>query len=130
MIDKALDIPSITRKIDQQLVNQYAIVANDLNPIHTDPDVAQHTIFKKPVAHGMLVASAISEAMTAVYGDHWFQNGCIEIKWKAPAITPVEIKTEIILFKEDEKAIIYNAKCFNEFGTMLISGKVLLKKGQ
>ena len=52
MIDKVLTIPSIRKKIDQQLVNQYAIAANDPNPIHTDPNIAQHTIFKKPVAHG------------------------------------------------------------------------------
>ena len=46
MIDKVLTIPSIIKKIDQQLVNQYAIAANDPNPIHTDPNIAQHTIFK------------------------------------------------------------------------------------
>ena len=128
MIDKALTIPSIIKRIDQQLVNQYAIAANDLNPIHTDPNIAQHTIFKKPVAHGMLVASAISEAMTLAYGDDWFQCGSMEIKWKAPAITPIKIYTEITLSKEDEEAIIYNAKCFNEHGTMLIIGKVSLRR--
>ena len=42
MIDKVLTIPSIIKKIDQQLVNQYAIAANDPNPIHTDPNIAQH----------------------------------------------------------------------------------------
>tara|TARA_Y100000748_G_scaffold303943_1_gene310954 strand:+ start:2523 stop:2912 length:390 start_codon:yes stop_codon:yes gene_type:complete len=128
MIDKVLTIPSIIKKIDQQLVNQYAIAANDPNPIHTDPNIAQHTIFKKPVAHGMLVASAISEAMTLAYGDDWFQYGSIQIKWKSPAITPVEIFTEITFAKEDEAVIIYNAKCFNEDGTMLINGKVSLRR--
>ena len=128
MIDKILTIPSIIKRIDQQLVNQYAIAANDLNPIHTDPNIAQHTIFKKPVAHGMLIASAISEAMTLVYGDDWFQYGSMEIKWKAPAITPIEIYTEITFSKEDEALIIYNAKCFNEHDTMLIIGKVSLRR--
>jgi acyl dehydratase len=128
MIDKILTIPSIIKRIDQQLVNQYAIAANDLNPIHTDPNIAQHTIFKKPVAHGMLIASAISEAMTLVYGDDWFQYGSMEIKWKAPAITPIEIYTEITFSKEDEELIIYNAKCFNEHDAMLIIGKVSLRR--
>lgn len=44
----------------QEMVNEFARISGDNNPIHLDPTYAATTIFKKPIMHGMIGAGAIS----------------------------------------------------------------------
>lgn len=44
----------------QEMVNDFARISGDNNPIHLDPTYAATTIFKKPIMHGMIGAGAIS----------------------------------------------------------------------
>lgn len=44
----------------QEMVNEFAHISGDNNPIHLDPVYAATTIFKKPIMHGMIGAGAIS----------------------------------------------------------------------
>jgi|ERR1017187_9350600 acyl dehydratase len=44
----------------QAMVNEFARISGDNNPIHIDPVYAATTIFKKPIMHGMIGAGAIS----------------------------------------------------------------------
>lgn len=44
----------------QEMVNEFARISGDNNPIHLDPIYAATTIFKKPIMHGMIGAGAIS----------------------------------------------------------------------
>ena len=126
MIQK--NIPNIEKLVDQDLVNLYADVAKDNNPLHMDPVVAENTIFKKPIAHGMLILAFISEAMTLAYPDEWYESGSIDVKWKGAAIQPILVKTVIEYIEIKGKTVFYNVKCFNEVDELLLEGTVTVEK--
>ncbi|MCH7648493.1 MAG: MaoC family dehydratase [Thaumarchaeota archaeon] len=52
---------SFTKKIDESLVDDFAKISGDFNPLHMDEKYAKTTSFKKRVCHGMLLASFFSK---------------------------------------------------------------------
>jgi 3-hydroxybutyryl-CoA dehydratase len=55
---------SFAKTVTAADIQCFADVTGDKNPVHLDPEYAAKTIFKKPIAHGMLTAGYIS----AVFG--------------------------------------------------------------
>ena len=53
-------LKSITNKIIQASVNNYAKASGDLNPIHLDDKYAANSFFGQKIAHGALIYSLIS----------------------------------------------------------------------
>ncbi|MFV0245316.1 MAG: MaoC family dehydratase [Qingshengfaniella sp.] len=51
---------SLTKRIDPDLVEKFAAVSEDWNPIHFDDAAGQASVFGQKVAHGMLSASLFS----------------------------------------------------------------------
>ena len=47
-------------KITEELVNDFAKISGDFNPLHMDEEYASTTSFEKRVVHGMLLASFFS----------------------------------------------------------------------
>ena len=54
---------SFTKKIDESLVDDFAKISGDFNPLHMDEKYANTTSFKKRVCHGMLLASFFSSRL-------------------------------------------------------------------
>jgi len=46
--------------ITEEMIEQFAGLSGDYNPLHVDKEFAKNTRFKKPIAHGLLVASFVS----------------------------------------------------------------------
>ncbi|MDP7197429.1 MAG: MaoC/PaaZ C-terminal domain-containing protein [SAR202 cluster bacterium] len=86
-------LKSITNKIIQASVNNYAKASGDLNPIHLDELFAKKSIFKNTIAHGMMIGGILSEMLFAEYGDLWLSKSSIDIKFKAPVYMDEEITT-------------------------------------
>lgn len=51
------------RTIDQALIDAYAEVTGDRNPIHVDPEFATSTPYGGTIAHGLLVAAVTADAL-------------------------------------------------------------------
>ena len=56
-------LPAVEREIDQTRIELYAEASGDFNPIHVDREYAAGTQFGSTIAHGMMVAAIVSEAM-------------------------------------------------------------------
>mgnify|MGYP001794921886 CR=1 FL=1 len=54
-------------------VEAFAQVTGDHNPVHLDPDYAATTVYKKPIIHGMLGASAFS----TIFGNEFPGEGTV-----------------------------------------------------
>ena len=52
---------STSHTITESVVQAFAELSGDHNPLHTNPAYAKETLFGKPIAHGMLLASFVSE---------------------------------------------------------------------
>ena len=77
-------LPSIHKTITQGQIQKYAEASGDFNPVHVNPTFAAASRFGGTIAHGMMVAAAISEAMTAAFGTHWMESGKLKIRFRAP----------------------------------------------
>src|SRR5215475_13373021 len=47
---------SLARTVSPADIRGFAEITGDKNPVHLDPEFAARTIFKEPIAHGMLTA--------------------------------------------------------------------------
>lgn len=54
---------SFEREITEDLVNRFAEVSGDINPVHVDEDYANKSRFKGRIAHGLLTASFLSTVL-------------------------------------------------------------------
>ncbi len=72
-------------------IQRFADVSGDFNPVHLDADYAASTIFKQPIAHGMLTAGYIS----AVFGMKLPGPGAIYITQTLNFKGPVKIGDKV-----------------------------------
>ncbi|MDP2968965.1 MAG: MaoC/PaaZ C-terminal domain-containing protein, partial [Deltaproteobacteria bacterium] len=57
------DAAEITKLITEELVNDFARVIGDFNPVHTDQAYAEKTHFKGKIAHGALSIGFLSTVL-------------------------------------------------------------------
>jgi acyl dehydratase len=55
------DIASFEEVISEKLVDDFAKLSGDANPLHTDADYSKETEFKKPIGHGMIAGMFFSK---------------------------------------------------------------------
>lgn len=58
------DTASHTATVAAETISAYAALCGDHNPIHEDAAYAATTTFRRPVAHGLLVAGYLQTALT------------------------------------------------------------------
>ena len=83
-LNKGDALPTVEKTVDQARIEMYAEASGDFNPIHVDEDFAAQTQFGGTIAHGMMIAAAISEMMSAAFGTDWARSGKMKIRFRAP----------------------------------------------
>ena len=90
---------SMEREVTQEVINLFAEVSGDYNPVHVDPEFAAASLFKGVIAHGILSAAYIS----AVLGTQLPGLGSIylgqTLKFRAP-VRPGDKVATICTVKE------------------------------
>ena len=77
--------PSLQKEIAQDVINQWAEVSTDFNPLHVDPEFAKTTRFGGTIAHGHIALSFLCEMMHHWLGNGWLSGGKLGgIKFIAP----------------------------------------------
>ena len=123
------EVAPVTHLIDHDRVIRYSAAARDPNPIHTDAAVAATTEIGRPVAHGMLVLALISEAMSATFGQRWAESGALKVRWRAPAIQPVEVTASVEPRGVSGGVASYAVQCETSEGTVLLTGTASVALG-
>lgn len=94
---------SLEREITAELVEAFAEISGDTNPLHLDADYAATTRFKERIAHGALTNSFIS----AVLGTKLPGIGAVyvtqSVKFLAPVPLGSVVKAEATVKGRDEK---------------------------
>ena len=63
------DVATETLSVTRDLIEAYASLTGDDNPLHLDETYAASGLFDGTIAHGMLSAGVISAALAALPGD-------------------------------------------------------------
>lgn len=85
------DSVSETFSVDAALVEQFAAVVKDLNPLHLDPEAASQSRFGRPIAHGTLIMSFIS----GLLGQRLPGPGSIYLLQRSEYRAPVYVGDEV-----------------------------------
>jgi len=83
---------SLSNTVTESVINAFADVSGDHNPVHVDADYAAGTMFKERIAHGMLSAAYIS----AVFGMKLPGPGAIYISQTLNFKAPVRIGATVV----------------------------------
>ncbi|MDE6433371.1 MAG: MaoC family dehydratase [Lachnospiraceae bacterium] len=122
------DMIRVKKLISKELVEDFARISGDNNPLHLNENVAKSGPFGKCIAHGMISASLIS----AILGTQFPGEGTIymgqNLKFSSPVYVneEVEFQIEIIEFLEKGKAKL-RTDVFNGQGVKVIEGEALVK---
>ena len=123
---------NFSKKIDEALMNDFAKISGDFNPLHMNEEYASTTNFGKRVCHGMLLASFVSQLVgmhlpgkNSLYFSQTlnFRNPCF-------IDDTITISGEILEKKSNMRLITIQTTIHNQTGKCLIDGiaKVILRE--
>jgi acyl dehydratase len=117
----------------QEIVNQFATICGDNNPLHTNPEFAKTTMFGGTIVHGIFVTSLFS----TLFGRSI--NGAIYVSQSVNFKRPVYVGKEVVATitvksvepKKKGDLVTCSTVCSLADGTVAIDGeaKVLLPPG-
>ena len=118
------DSASFTKVITREMIQAFADISGDTNPVHLDPEYAAGTVFKENIAHGILVTGLISKVMGCDLPGY----GAIYVSQNVKFLRPVKINDEITatveVIEKMEKGIVkFRTYCKNQLGKMVIDGE-------
>lgn len=113
--------------ISDKMVNGFSLVTGDQNPVHLDDEFAKNSIFKKRIAHGMLIGSLIS----SVIGNYFPGIGTIYLSQTMKFLNPVFINDSISVHIEVIEIMRNNwiklkTNCYNQDNKLVINGDAIV----
>jgi len=116
-----------SRKITASMVEEFASVSGDRNPLHFDEEYARGTIFRGRIVHGMLSAGFFS----TLFGTVMPGQGSVYLKQNLKFVGPVhyddEVKAviEVLEINDVKSRVLFATRCYvNE--QLVIDGDALI----
>src|SRR3972149_10588799 len=123
------DRAELKHVITQNVIEKFVELTGDDNKLHIDKEYASKTIFKKPVAHGMLGASFISTVIgTKLPGDGavWFAQN-LEFLLPVRVGDTLVVKAEVMNKIERTETIELKTEIFNQNKQKVTTGMAKVK---
>jgi acyl dehydratase len=101
------EAPVKSLKVDQDLIDTYAHLCGDYNPIHVDLEEAAKTIFKGTIAHGTINAEPILQAIGNYVGSYWPPEGTkVDLQFRSPVRPGDTISSKIVVRQKKPKSFL------------------------
>lgn len=118
------DSAQISKTITEEIVNDFARVIGDFNPIHTDQAYAEKTPFKGRIAHGALSLGLLSNVLGNIlpgYGTIYLSQ---EVKFLAPIRIgdTITAKVEVVELIPGKNRAKFRTTCINQDGKVVVDG--------
>ena len=117
-----------SKTITEELIEDFAEVSGDHNPIHLDQDFARETRFGKRIGHGMLTASFLSALLGSSLSVTKIVYLGQTLKFRHPTFIgdTVTATGTVKHIREDKPIVTLETICTNDEGTVLIEGEAVL----
>lgn len=118
---KVGDYAEITKLMSNDMVNIFAKISEDFNPVHLDSDYAEKSRYKRKIIHGLMATSLFS----GLFGAKLPGEGCVyksqNIRFKRPVYVgdTVTARVEVTSVNLPKKVITFRTRC-------LVKGKVMI----
>lgn len=125
---KVGQVTEFEQTITEDLVNKFAEITGDYNPLHTDQRYASTTQFKERIIHGMLIASFFS-TLVGMYCPgkrSLYLTQTINFKSPLKINKKIKIKGEVKQKIDALKVILIKTTVFSE-NVVIINGEAKVK---
>lgn len=118
---------SITVKVTDKMVHQFAELSGDYNAIHMDDEYAARTRFGRRIAHGMIVGALISRALVDGIG-----TGGIYLGQTLKFVNPVYIDDTVIItikvtgIRKEKGIATVETNAVKENGDIVVKGDAVI----
>ncbi len=118
------DSADLTKVITEDLVNDFARVSGDFNPVHLDQAYAEKTPFKGKIAHGALSIALLSNVLGNILPGHGTIYLSHEIKFLAPVRIgdTLTVRVEVVELLPEKNRAKFRTTCVNQEGKMVVDG--------
>ena len=119
----------LVHQLTAEDVRRFVDLTGDDNSLHTDPDFASRTSFKRPVVHGMLGASFISTVIgTKLPGDGalWFAQN-LEFILPVRIGDTLTVRAEVIRKDDRSQVIELKTEIINQYRQIVTHGVAKVK---
>lgn len=116
---------SIDKQITDAVVQAFAELSGDYNPIHLDEEFARNTRFGKRIAHGMISGALIS----AVLGFKLSERKLVFLNQTLKFVAPVFIDDTVTAtatvtnIRADKPVVTLETVCANQNGEKVVEGE-------
>ena len=122
------DTEWIRRTLCEADIANFAGVSGDFNPLHTDEEYAQKTMFKGRIAHGFLISTLI----TNIVGNKLPGPGSVYLKQDFRFLAPVRAgdtitaEVEVVEKIEEKQRLRLKTTCTNQDDKVVLDGEALV----
>lgn len=130
MTDMSEQLPEIADHVDQDVINRYADLSGDYNPLHVDLEAAKASPFGGTIAHGPVALQAFFRAATAWLGTDALPAGTtVKVTYRAPVRPGDRVRCVTREVREEGARAAVDAECVNQDGTTVVSVAAELPRG-
>lgn len=120
-----------TVKITSKMLEDFATLSGDYNPLHMDSEYAEKTQFKKQVCHGMLLTSFFSRLIGMYIPGKNALYFSQTVNFRSPCFVEdiVTVTGEVTEKRDTTKMITIKTEIYNQNNICLVNGigKVLVR---
>jgi len=118
---------SVSDVVTQEMINAYAELSGDYNPLHVDEEVAARSEFGGTIAHGPLSLQVIFRSVAEALGSDAFPPGTrVSVAYRAPVRAGDEVASWFADPVIDEHGMTVEAECRNQSGEIVVSSTLVL----
>jgi 3-hydroxybutyryl-CoA dehydratase len=116
------DHPPIVHALSQQVVDLYAELSGDFNPIHVDAEYAAKTPFGRTVAHGPLVLQSFFDALlTWLDADALPPGVRVQAVFRNPTMSNATVSCQLLGVEVENDLATLRAECRTDGSTVAVS---------
>ncbi len=110
--------------ITQDMVNNFAELSGDKNPLHLDKEFAAKTRFKKPVVHGLFSVTSFGKVMGTKFPGHGSIHVSQNLSFKKPLYPEKEYRVYVELIKiiKEKHFGVFKTQIFDMNNELIVDG--------
>jgi len=112
----AEQLPEAKQRISQALIDAYAELSGDHNPIHVDPEVAARSEFGGTIAHGPMALQPFIVAATTLLAAETLPSGS---RFRIRYMSPMRPGDEVGCRLAERDGDVLVAECVKQDGTVV-----------
>lgn len=122
------DVFSTSKTITDAVVQQFAEISGDFNPLHLDEEFAKKTRFGTRIAHGMISGALISAVLGFNLGGKTVVYLTQSLKFVAPVFIDdtVTATATVLQIRKDKPIVTLETTCKNQDAITIVEGEAVV----